>query len=61
MQVQVWINTMTKTVGYWSRRAVVQVTDNMADAKSWGEGANTSMVRARILLRDTLTALGLRS
>ncbi len=58
MQVQTWLNTVGKTVGYWSRRTAVQVSDSVADVKSWGEGINLSVVRAKIVLRDAFTSLG---
>ena len=58
MQVQTWLNTVGKTVGYWSRRTAVQVTDSVADVKSWNEGLSLSVVRVKIVLRDTLTSFG---
>lgn len=59
MQIQAWIYTTSKTLGYWSRRASIQIADSLSDTQTWGEGVNVALVRAQIALRDTLTALGI--
>lgn len=57
--MQAWINTVTKTVGYWSRRASVRLSDSVSDVKTWGESANLVLSRAQIAIKDNLSALGI--